>query len=63
VRGKVGRVVRVDPPASLPDLEAHSDERRVEAQACVRFEARDLWGDASGDAVHVDLWTSYLERA
>lgn len=66
VRGKVGTVVRVDPPASLPDLEAHTDERRAEPQACVRFDAADLWGEAAGaagDAVHVDLWTSYLERA
>ena len=62
VRGKVGTVVRLDPPASLPDLEAHGDERRAEVQACVRFEAAELWGPAAGDhAVHVDLWASYLE--
>jgi nitrile hydratase len=69
VRGKVGTVVRHDPPTSLPDLEAHGDERRAEPQACVRFEAAELWGEpaggagGTGDAVHVDLWTSYLERA
>jgi nitrile hydratase len=63
VRGKAGTVVRLDPPASLPDLEAHGDERRLEPQACVRFEGRDLWGGPhpSADAVHVDLWISYLE--
>ena len=62
VRGKVGTVVRLDPPASLPDLEAHADERRKEPQACVRFDATDLWGQGE-DAVHVDLWLSYLEPA
>jgi len=64
VRGRTGTVVRIDAPASLPDVEAHSDERRVEPIACVRFDARELWGDgAEPAAVHVDLWTSYLEAA
>jgi nitrile hydratase len=63
VRGKLGTVVRVDPPASLPDLEAHTDERRVEPSCCVRFDAVDLWGTGGGEAVHVDLWVSYLEGA
>jgi nitrile hydratase len=62
VRGKVGVVVRVDAPSSVPDIEAHSDERRREPICCVRFEARSLWG-TDGDAVHVDLWSSYLEAA
>jgi hypothetical protein len=44
----------------VPDIEAHSDERRREPICCVRFEARALWG-TDGDAVHVDLWSSYLE--
>jgi nitrile hydratase subunit beta len=60
VRGKPGTVVRVDRAASLPDLEAHTDDRRSEPICCVRFEAGDLWG-RPGDAVHVDLWSSYLE--
>jgi nitrile hydratase len=60
VRGKTGTVVRLDPPTPLPDLEAHTDERRLEPQACVRFESVDLWGSGR-DAVHVDLWVSYLE--
>jgi hypothetical protein len=63
VRGKVGTVVRVDRPASLPDVEAHREDRRVEPICCVRFEAVDLWGGAGGDPVHVDLFVSYLETA
>ncbi|HEX7168079.1 MAG TPA: nitrile hydratase subunit beta [Acidimicrobiales bacterium] len=64
VRGRIGTIVRVDPPSSLPDLEAHGDARRVEPSYCVRFEAREVWGDsaaAAADAVHVDLWATYLE--
>jgi nitrile hydratase len=64
VRGRIGTVVRIDVLASLPDLEAHSDERRVEPTVCVRFDARELCGDGAEDAVvHVDLWSSYLEAA
>lgn len=63
VRGRTGVVVRVDDPASLPDVEAHTDDRRVEPTACVRFDARELWGEGSEHAgIHVDLWTSYLEK-
>ena len=62
VRGKAGVVVRVDGPASLPDLEAHSEDRRQEPVCCVRFESAELWGTGR-DAVHVDLWSSYLEAA
>jgi nitrile hydratase len=62
VRGKVGTVVRLDGSWSLPDVEAHSDDRRREPTYSVRFEATDVWGDAQpGAAVHVDLWESYLE--
>jgi nitrile hydratase len=64
VRGRAGEVVRVDPSASFPDLEAHSTERRQEAIYSVRFAARELWGEGApaADVVHVDLWDSYLER-
>jgi nitrile hydratase beta subunit len=62
VRGRRGVVVRIDEPSSLPDLEAHVDERRREPVCCVRFDARELWGEGAEDAVvHVDLWSSYLE--
>jgi len=64
VRGRIGTVVRVDDPASLPDVEAHSTRRVVEGTYGVRFAARDLWPDGEdGAAVHVDLWDSYLEPA
>ncbi|HET6794893.1 MAG TPA: nitrile hydratase subunit beta [Acidimicrobiales bacterium] len=63
-RGRVGVVVRVDPPASVPDVEAHFDRHRSEPVYCVRFEAGELWGEEQeGATVHVDLWQSYLEAA
>jgi len=62
VRGMPGVVVRVDGRFALPDLMARG-ERRDEWAYGVRFAARDLWGETApaGDAVHVDLWESYLE--
>jgi nitrile hydratase subunit beta len=63
VRGREGVVVRVDEPAPLPDAEAHRDDPPEEPTYCVRFDARELWGDQAepAAAVTVDLWRSYLE--
>ena len=65
VQGKRGEVVRHDGAFNVPDVEAHSDQRRVEPTYAVRFTATELWGDggADGEAVHVDLWEGYLEPA
>lgn len=65
VQGKTGEVTRQDGAFSLPDVEAHSDRRRVEPTYSVRFTARELWGDggAPGETVNVDLWEGYLEAA
>jgi nitrile hydratase beta subunit len=63
VQGKRGVVVRHDGAFSVPDVEAHSDRRRLEPTYSVRFTAEELWGEggAPGEVVHVDLWESYLE--
>jgi nitrile hydratase beta subunit len=62
VRGKTGTVIRLDGSWSVPDVEAHSDQRRQEPTYSVRFEAADLWEDGQvAAAVYVDLWDSYLE--
>jgi nitrile hydratase beta subunit len=63
VQGKRGVVVRHDGAFSVPDVEAHSDRRRLEPTYSVRFTAEELWGDggAPGEVMHVDLWESYLE--
>ena len=60
VQGKCGVVVRLDGVFSLPDVEYHCDQVRMEPTYSVRFEALELWG-TPGDPVHVDLWESYLE--
>lgn len=64
VRGRSGVVVRADTAASVPDVEAHSADRRAEAVYSVGFDAYELWRDAQpGVRVHVDVWDSYLEAA
>lgn len=62
VRGKTGTVVRLDGIWSVPDVEAHAELEIGEPTCSVRFDATELWGDdQAGVAVHVDLWTRYLE--
>ena len=65
VRGREGEIVRVDEAAPLPDVEAHRADPPAEPTYCVRFDARELWGDEAeaSAAVTVDLWQSYLEPA
>jgi nitrile hydratase beta subunit len=64
VQGKRGVVVRVDPPANLPDVEAHGGERVLDPTYAVRFSSRELWGEggAENETVNVDLWDRYLEE-
>lgn len=62
VRDREGVVVRVDPPANVPELEAHAGRVVPETVYCVRFACADLWGDGrDGATVHVDLYERYLE--
>ena len=67
VRGRRGSIVRFHGVHAFPDADAGRDGAPTGPQAVygVRFEARELWGaDGHGrDAVHLDLWESYLEPA
>ena len=65
VRGKPGVVQRVHGAHVFPDTNAHYQGEQPQYLYSVRFEGRDLWGDAAGprDAVLLDLWESYLELA
>ena len=47
----------------LPDTNAHGEGECPEHVYSVRFEGRELWGDAAepATAVHLDLFESYLE--
>lgn len=63
VRRAEGEVVTVHGSHVLPDASAHGEER-AEPLYSVRFTAAELWGPdrEADDAVHVDLWESYLEE-
>ncbi|MDQ1518949.1 MAG: nitrile hydratase subunit beta [Actinomycetota bacterium] len=65
VRGRRGVIVATEPIAPIPECEAHRNERVLEATYAVRFDARELWGDAAepNNVVHVDLHAHYLEGA
>lgn len=65
VRGRRGVVVRIEPTAPVPEVEAHRRERLLEPTYGVRFEAAELWSDTTEakTAVHVDLYERYLEPA
>ena len=59
-RGRRGVIVRHCGAEPLPELAA---ENICAAQHvyCVRFEAAELWGTATRDAVYLELWEEYLE--
>jgi nitrile hydratase len=64
VRTRRGVVAIVHPGAwVLPDSNAHERGEQPEPVYCVRFEARELWGDdaEASTSVCIDLFESYLE--
>jgi len=63
IRGRRGVVARVDAAAPIPEVEAHRRERVLDPNYSVRFDAAELWSDASepNACVHVDLYERYLE--
>ncbi|HET9106169.1 MAG TPA: nitrile hydratase subunit beta [Steroidobacteraceae bacterium] len=65
VRGKCGIIDRVHGVFVFPDTNAHFQGECPQHVYSVLFEAQELWGEgfASGDAVYVDLWESYLDAA
>ena len=64
-RGRVGVVTRYHGMHVLPDATAHGFGERRQPLYQVRFEAAELWGHEARvrDAVHLDLWEEYLDRA
>lgn len=64
-RGKIGVIERVHGVFVFPDTNAHFQGEHPQHVYSVRFEARELWGEAAtaGDAVYVDMWDDYLEPA
>lgn len=64
VRGRQGIVDLVRGVYNFPDTNAHGRGAHPEPVYSVRFEARELWGDAAAeaDSLYIDLWESYLEH-
>jgi nitrile hydratase subunit beta len=65
VRARVGVIERDHGAHVFPDSNAHFEGEGPQFLYTVRFAARDLWGPAAhaADAVFLDLWESYLDRA
>jgi nitrile hydratase beta subunit len=63
VRGRRGVIVRLEPAAAIPEVEAHRRDRVIDPTYSVRFDAAELWSDAaeSNTVVLVDLYDCYLE--
>jgi nitrile hydratase len=62
-RGKAGMIARDHGVHVFSDTDAHGLGEKPQHVYSVRFDARELWGDAAGerDAVYVDLWDDHLE--
>jgi len=64
-RGKLGRVISDHGVFVFPSTNAHFLGEKPQHVYSVRFAARELWGEQAEarDAVYVDVWEDYLERA
>jgi glyoxylase-like metal-dependent hydrolase (beta-lactamase superfamily II) len=58
-----GTIVHVSTPTPFPDAAGHNMQAEMEPTYDVRFRARDLWPDASDEALNrVAVFQSYLEK-
>jgi nitrile hydratase subunit beta len=64
-RGKTGTINRDHGVFVFPDTNAHFKGEHPQHLYSVRFAARELWGMAASpqDAIYIDMWEDYLERA
>jgi nitrile hydratase len=64
-RGKTGAIERVHGVFVLPDSNAHGRGESPQWLYTVRFDGRELWGEAADPTltVSIDAWESYLEPA
>ncbi|WP_225771906.1 nitrile hydratase subunit beta [Inquilinus sp. Marseille-Q2685] len=64
-RGKAGTVERVHGVFVLPDSNAHGRGESPQWLYTVRFDGRELWGEAADPTltVSIDAWEGYLEPA
>lgn len=61
-RGKRGEIVAVHGAHVFPDSNAHDRGEDPQWLYTVRFDARELWGKVTREAVMIDLWEPYLEK-
>jgi len=61
-RGKRGVIHCCHGIHVFPDTNAHGRGEDPQPLYSVRFDARELWGESAepNQAVHIDLWESYL---
>ena len=62
-RAKAGTVAIDHGVYIFPDTHAHGLGQKPQHCYSVQFTAKELWGTAQRDSVHVDLWDDYLEKA
>lgn len=64
-RGKTGEIERVHGVFILPDSNAHGRGESPQWLYTVRFDGRELWGEAADPTltVSIDAWEGYLEPA
>ena len=62
-RGRSGVIDRVHGVFVFPDTNALFQGEQPQYLYCVKFSARELWGEAAAaqDQVYLDLWESYFE--
>lgn len=61
LRGHAGIIVSHHGAHVFPDSNAVGQGENPQHLYTVRFTAAELWGSASRDAIHADLWEPYLE--
>ncbi len=62
-RGKTGVIAADHGVFVFPDTHAMDLGQKPQHCYSVRFTAQELWGESRRDAVYIDLWDDYLERA
>jgi nitrile hydratase len=65
VRGRIAVIVEPRGVQAFPDTHVHGRGEHPQHVYCVRFAARELWGEEASprDSVYLDLWEDYLEPA
>jgi nitrile hydratase len=62
-RGRAGAIVADHGVYVFPDTHALGLGPKPQHCYSVRFSAQELWGEPRRDAVYIDLWDDYLEKA